>query len=322
MSMPDQDEPALGLAELRRRAAALAGAQADKHYDHLLQTGEDALNLDPLVALAGVAEGQVLWGRRNGLEGYAVSALKRVPPDPDFERIGFNENAQRDGIWVLGGVRYEREGEGFTDEPSRTSHIFAHYDEGTDTWHAMQRRPDAAADEEWASRWTQVDLSDEQKAVLGRIGQETGILLDAVVTLQDNTAAYLALDDILMDRAQQSGDTRRIGVIMRPHEYPSPAGDGYRVSGFGNLQTLARNVHRRLADYARRNSTDLVTAAARARLCPPYERVQPAAGDLRLSGHVPTRAKDASRAPAHRRDRGGPQPHRLGRSSSPGSARE
>lgn len=279
--MPGQDEQITALA--------------DRHYARLLRAGEQGLALNPIVDLSAPAHGHVLWRHGRVLEGYEVTKLDWDGLFPesrrDFEHIGFRPSAQRDGIWVLIGLRYAREQDRWALR-ARTSHIFAHYDTLSGIWRVVRMKPGVSRGGEWADQWQPAGylLSLEEKAVIARIAQETDMLLDAATTLQDDPMAYFALERILMQRAHESadpGDARRMGAILRPYEYlAAPVADQFRVSAFGKLESLAKALYRELAGKAQSDSTGLMAVAtvSEATLCPPYEpagRESSAAADFR-----------------------------------------
>jgi hypothetical protein len=259
---------------------------AGRHFARLLLVGEQGLTLNPIVDISAPAQGQVLWARGHFLEGYKVTKLDPDGPfQPRFEQTGFSLDVRRDGIWVLRGARYERQPDRWAPQPDLT-HAFAHYDAVNGAWQVVRRRPDASRAGEWADRWLPADdqFGDEERAVIARVAQETDMLLDAAVTLQDNPAAYLALRCVLMQKAQESGDprnVRRMGAILRPREYlPAAVAHQFRVSAFGDLERLARALYRVLAGKSPSDSgaVKAVATVSEATLCPPYEP-----GDYELS---------------------------------------
>jgi len=303
--------------DLDEQALALAG----RHYDRLVLAGQQGLALNPIVNVTAPAQALVLWASpARVLEGYEVSKTdsETAFDNCEFERIGFSRDALHAGLWVLRGVRYEPceprpAGGGGWKEAGSTSHLFASYDPVGRRWDVVRlKEPARAPRGSWASQWRPKahELTDAERAVIARVAQETDMLLDVAVTLQDAPLARDALERALMQRAQRSADpddARRIGAIFRPYEYlPLPVASQFRISALGT--DLAGPLYRALAGQAPHDSTaimatDTVTDAT---LCPPYDPVT-----LRLSrdsGRLPGAPRPQARRAAPRRRPHPPRP--------------
>ena len=275
-------------------------ALTDRHYAHLLEAGEQGLTLNPLVDLSAPAQGRVLWGGDGFLEGYEVTKITReglFPQDQDnFERIGFTPGAQSEGIWVLQGLRYEFDhGKSKWIRTPGSAHTFAHYETVSNNWQVVRLKEGNPDRHDWVNQWQSMtdDFSAEECAVIARIAQETEMLADAAVTLQEQYMAYVALEQLLMQRARESGNQRdvaRIGAIVSPYSFlGASTANQFRVSGFAGLQSQAVPLYRGLAGKAQRDSTSIQAVATAiaapghfaihdthigdATLCPPYEVV-------------------------------------------------
>jgi hypothetical protein len=276
-------------------------ALADRHYIHLLEAGEQGLTFNPLVDLSAPAQGRVLWGNNESLEGYDVTNITReglFSQDQDnFERIGFSPEMQLEGIWVLKGLRYEFDHEKSEwRESAKPGHTFAHYDTTNNKWQVVRSKDDNPDRSDWVNQWQPMndDFSTEERAIVGRIAQETEMLADAAVTLQEQYMAYVALEQVLTRRAQESGNPRdvaRIGAIVSPYSFiGTSTAYQFRVSGFAELQSQAIPLYRALAGKEQRDSTGIQAVATAiaapghlamydtrigdATLCPPYEAVE------------------------------------------------
>lgn len=286
-------------------------ALADRYYDRLLRAGEQGLALNPIVHMTAPAQALVLWetpGRV--LEGYEVSKTDwdSVFDNREYERIGFDAEAQRAGIWALHGVRFEpraHETAGGWNEAGSASHLFANYDPVEARWRVVRLKPGQPPSGEWADQWQPMDdhLRAEERAVIARVGQETEMLLDVAVTLRDDPEARAVLKRVLMQRAQESadpGDRQRIGAVLRPYDYlPAPVANQFRISSFGS--NLAGPLYRALSGRAPRDSTAIMATAGvtEAGLCPPYEPVT--FGLSRDPGHPPAGTRTPGPRPARRR---------------------
>ncbi len=289
-----------------------ARALADRYYGHLLIAGGQGLALNPLVYVTAPSRAVVLWGALGRvLEGYAVSKIDwhSAYYNRELESMGFDEEAQRAGMWVLRGARYEPRTPGSPDGWSESAsasqlHLFANYDPVGRRWRVVRLKPGQPPPRPWPDQWQPLsgDLAPVERAVIARAGRETEMLLDAAATLRDDPAAHAALRRILMHRARESpdpDDERRIGAILRPLEYlPSSVAERFQVSALGG--DLAGPLYRALAGRHPQDSSAITAVATvtEATLCPPYEPVA-----FRLSrdpGRPPPRTTAQDRRPARR----------------------
>lgn len=287
-----------------------ARALADRYYGHLLTAGRQGLALNPLVYVTAPSRALVLWGAPGRvLEGYAVSKIDwhNAYYNSELESMGFDEEAQRAGLWVLRGARYEPRTPGSPDgwresAPPDGLHLFANYDPVAKRWRVVRRKPGQPPPVPWLGKWQPMsgDLATVERAVIARTGRETEMLRDAAATLRDDPAAHAALRRILMQRARESpdpDDERRIGAIVRPLQYLPPAVSGlFQVSALGG--DLAGPLYRALAGRRPRDSSAVgaVATVTEATLCPPYEPV--AFGLSRGPGRPPPGTTAQDRRPA------------------------
>lgn len=179
---------------------------------------------------------------------------------------------QRDGFWVLIGIRYRYENDRLKF-PEKISHTFAHYDAHRWSWtvnrNAFYRRcgvDDAAKGTPAAPRWvTSRELAVEEEWAIARIAEETSMLLDVATRLHDGFAAYTDLATAMMQRAENSSDPddiHRIGAVLKPYAYlPQPIGAYFRVGAFGRLEELARPLYRELAGKPQADTSGVLATA-------------------------------------------------------------
>lgn len=288
-------------------------AVADWLYHPLLLAGERALSLSPIVDVSGPARGEVLWRRRTALAGFVVSTLHwhEIVPElrRSLDRIGLGESAQRAGIWVLTGRRYEQERDQWLPQQD-AGQMFAYY-QPKNGWRAMRHEPDGGRDGDWTEQWVRARPSGDEQAAIALIGHETGMLADVARVLRDQPAAYRTLEQILVQRAQRSvdqEDARRMGAMLRPREYLEvPMTQGPDPYPAGKLGTLCIPLFHALAGADNGPTGQGAAATARAAaLCPPYKSVDD--GFLHIVASYPAarvRPQAARSAPVRRGGRPG-----------------
>ncbi len=271
------------------------------YYDQLVQQGRETAELQPAISLRGAAYGDVVRLDGDALHGHSVKTFTGssvFPQDAEnLARIGFTDEMQRDGIWLLRDVAYTHTDNGGwnrTEDPD--SMTYAHWN-GTD-WHVtrVRRDGDRFGSDDWASHWQKptTDLSDSEKDAIARIARETDFVLDAAASLQDEPLDYTAFQHALAKRAQDSGDERAVqdmNVLLRPFEH-IPDGLVYHLyPTVYKLADLAAPLYRALAGKGQHNSSGLLAVQSliasplpvsesrqpmpirEAALCPPYEEI-------------------------------------------------
>lgn len=291
------------MAGFPERATNPVDGLVNAYYDQLLIQGRETAELQPAIALKGASQGDVVRLEGEVLHGHAVKSFtdqSLFPEDRDnLASIGFTDEMQREGIWLLRDVNYTRTGYSAVSRWARKedqgSMTYAHWN-GT-TWHVTRVRRDAVRSDsdDWASGWQQptTDLSGSEKDAIARIARETNFVLDAAASLQDKPLEYLAFQQALAKRAQASGDeqaVRDMGVLLSPQRTIPNGLLSYLYPTVYKLSELSSALYRALAGKGQHTtgylavqsivaSPDLVGEPSRplpireATLCPPFEEV-------------------------------------------------
>jgi hypothetical protein len=249
-----------------------AFALADKYFDALTEQAEQRVLHDPLTALTGHVHGDVFWGDDRSLEGYRVSTFtpRNHYEREDFMKLGFDEEAQREGIWTIRDEqRYYDPFESRWMESRTVAPTFAHYNARSGDWQVVRPNQDTADESNWVELWLPGSkLSEVEKAVIARIAHETEMLVDVAKTLGDDDrpyGVYHHLKEMLRAKAEihVSGELgiRIMEAMLQPVKSADPVIREFY--GYGILSVSNPRVR-----------TQLLEPRFDGKACPPYEATQ------------------------------------------------
>ena len=226
---------------------------ADRHFERFVQWGGQLLSREVVAVVTGPGSGNVLWddvrqglltGHRIGPIGYDQYNVER------FERFGFTEPEQREGLWAIKPSYYDS---GREEIPPGASHAFVHW--GEKGWRAV-RKDDSQPIGNETSGWAAPSsyLTQREQEALKRVVQETEVMLDAALTLGESPLHYDELDNQLTQRA--TGDQKKaIDILIAPWR-PRHALSHRLQSSVHQLANNAPALARGLAGKSSRDSTD------------------------------------------------------------------
>lgn len=226
---------------------------ADRHFERFVQWGGQLLNRKVVAVVTGPGSGNVLWddAHQGLLTGHRVGSIAYDQFDVErFEQFGFTESEQREKLWTIKPSRYDP---GRQEIPHGKDHAFAQWgEEGWKVVRSDDSQPVAGEVSGWASPSSH--LTEREQASLQRVVQETEVMLDAALTLGENSSHYYALEDQLTQRA--TGDEKEaIDILMAPWR-PQHALSHRLQSSVHQLANNAPALARALAGKSTRDSTD------------------------------------------------------------------
>lgn len=258
----------------------------DRYYNQLIQQGQEQAALSPAVCLTGPGNGTVLWYDGETLSGYKITTHSSEREFPQMirekTRIGFTEDMQREGLWVLRKVTGSPDRYGnVTYETDRSSLTYAHYDVRNSQWHVTRLRGGATPEgrdlEHWAEGWqpATTTLTDPEKEAIARIAQDSDLILDAAASFADRHEDYSKFERTLKDRASGSpAETLHLDLLLAPWNYRFY---GCRLdTTLRNLSNLGPALYRALTGKPQSDSTDLMsTLSLAAKAKPVTDPTQP-----------------------------------------------
>lgn len=272
----------------------------DAYYDQLWQQGYEAMAFNPAVWLGGIASGDVVWREGENLKGYAVNTFSYsglfAVDSAGRACLGFSEEMQKEGVWVLRNVRIQRNGPKYERVQDTSNVAWAHYN--GENWHVARRYPDRTYQDrsydDFVSLWEvpSTELNSREKESIARVARDADLILDVAASLADRMLDHRAFKQALAARAQASEDAQQIQGIdaqLKPWEHALPYYCGY--STLYQLPTLASALYRALVGREQSDAgaikmiRDLTGTPGliidptqpipikEATICPPYEPV-------------------------------------------------